>query len=425
MNALDLLYLTAAVLTAPLWARKHRMDWPQRLGRTPQLPTKRSPRLLVHAVSVGEVASLAPLVPLLRNAGTELVISATTDTGIARARELYSKDAAIVRYPLDLSSAVNRFLDAVRPDAIALTELELWPNFLSSARKRGIPVCVVSGRLSANSFRNYARFRPVLRRMFESLAFVAAQDRTYAGRFVHMGAHEERVHVTGSMKWDTISPGSRPDGPSADARALAEHLGIDPTKPLIVAGSTGPLSKRTSEEALIRDATPFERFPGLQLLIAPRKPERFEQVFAHLGGSRRCSRYTRPTALPAGAPRVFLLDTLGKLAAAYELASIAVVGRTFGSLGGSDPIQPIALGVPTVTGPGYHNFQTITDAFKGNDAIVETPKEDLPRVLTELLEDRRASAEKCSAIIDAGARTIEQHRGASRRTADLLLHLVR
>src|SRR5262249_24418514 len=144
MNALDLLYIPLALFTAPAWAIKKRHGWGERFGKTPPLPPVREGavgRVLLHAVSVGEVNALRNLVPLLA-AEADLVISTTTDTGLARAKELFSDTATVVRYPLDFSLAVRRFLDAVRPDAVALVELEVWPNFVRACKARAIPVCI-------------------------------------------------------------------------------------------------------------------------------------------------------------------------------------------------------------------------------------------------------------------------------------------
>src|SRR5262249_33841344 len=146
MNLLDAIYLPVALLTAPVWARKTRSGWDERFGKIPPLPDKHSrPRVLLHAVSVGEVGALRELVPLLVSRNCDVVVSTTTDTGLARARALYAAqpNVHVVRYPLDASWAVARFLDSVRPDIVALVELELWPNFLSACAKRSIPVGII------------------------------------------------------------------------------------------------------------------------------------------------------------------------------------------------------------------------------------------------------------------------------------------
>ena len=326
MNALDLIYLGVAIVTAPRWRRKARGGWAQRFGRIEPVPDRDDvgrPRLLLHAVSVGEVNALRSLVPLLTD-DAHIIVSSTTDTGLARAKELFSEMCDVRRFPLDASWAVRRFLDAVGPDAVGLVELELWPNFLKACRRRGTPVAIVSGRLSERSFRGYRKLRPLIRWMFAQLEAVGAQDDAYAERFSAMGVRPDRLSVTGSTKWDVVGPAP------GQAEALAADLGIDRSRPLVVAGSTAP-----GEEALLHSAAP----PGVQLLCAPRKPERFDEAAAAMPGRLR-----RSAGRPAepGTDR-FLLDTLGELGAAYALADIAVVGRSFGDLFGSDPIEPAAF----------------------------------------------------------------------------------
>ena len=246
---LDCAYLLLAVVSAPWWLRKRRGAWGERFGRTPSLPPAARPRVLVHAVSVGETNLIRALVTRLAE-HAEVVVASTTDTGAARARELFSGQARLVRYPLDASWCVRRFLDAVRPDAVALVELELWPNFAAECRRRGVPVAIINGRLSDRSHRRYALARPLLGRVFGALAFVATQDETYARRFVAAGAPRDRVIVAGSMKWDAADA---PEDPASipGAADLARALGVDRARPLIVAGSTAP-----DEHALLHAATP-------------------------------------------------------------------------------------------------------------------------------------------------------------------------
>lgn len=416
MNALDLLYIPAAAVAAPFWARKKRADWPERFGNIPPVPPRpESPRrLLIHAVSVGEVSALRELVPLLTKR-THVIISVGTDTGIGRARELFSQTCDVVRYPLDFSWSVRKFLDAARPDAVGLVELEIWPNFVSACRRRGIPVGVVNGRLSPRSFRGYSRLRPFFRRSFSSLAFAAVQDTDYAARFRAMGVPPGRCIVSGSMKWDA----ARIQDGAAGADALASEMGIarGPGSPaLIVAGSTGP----GEEDLLARAASEIERTLGpVQLLCAPRKPERFDEAAAALGP---CVRRSAGTHNRAGGepPRRFLLDTIGELRKAYALADVVVVGRSFGGLYGSDPIEPIALGRPTVIGPAVSDFAQIVAAFERAGGIRRADRGSLGAVLLELLSDPASGA----ALAQRGRGCIRAMQGASYRHARLLLDLI-
>lgn len=413
----DIAYALAAGVTAPLWGGyllrtgKHRTDWPGRFGRC-DVPAKSAGkrRVLLHAVSVGEVNATRTLVDALAEAEVDLdiVVAATTNTGHARAVQVYGEHprvAAVIRYPFDFSRAVRRLLDAVEPDLAALVELEVWPNFVEACTRRGVPVAVVNGRLSEKSFRGYRRFRPLVAPAFSKLAAVGAQTMAYADRFAALGVPPGRVHVLDTMKWDTANVQEASGVAGADA--LADDLGLDRARPLIVAGSTGP-----GEERLLLAARP-ER---AQLLLVPRKPERFEEV-ASLAPMRRRS---KPEAHRD--PRdVFLLDTMGELRKAYALADVVVVGRSLTGLGGSDPIEPIALGKPAIIGPDVHHFADVVRAFEQEGGIRKLPPSEamssnLAAALAELLDDAAARRD----LARRGRAVIATHRGATRRHVEML-----
>jgi 3-deoxy-D-manno-octulosonic-acid transferase len=399
---LDAVYALTAAATAPWWARKTRAQWGERFGKTDPLPDTARPRILLHAVSVGETNLIRPLVERLVD-HAEVVVSVTTDTGIARARTLFEGTARVVRYPLDASWSVRRFLDAVRPDVVALAELEIWPQFIDACVTRDIPVAVINGRLSQRSFGGYRKLKWFLGSRFGALAFAAVQDEDYAARFRAMGVPPERCHVAGTMKWDAAEVLDTVEG----AEALAAELGIDRSRPLIVAGSTAP-----DEHQLLHDATPSD----VQLLCAPRKPEWFAAAAAALPG---CRRRSDVEAGEASSDR-FLLDTIGELRKAYALADLVVVGRSFGELYGSDPMEPAALGKAIVIGPSVTDFQTTVSAMLRADAIVQTDRDGLPRVLAEAMADtgRREQLGR-----NAQACVLE-HQGAADTHARMLLELI-
>jgi len=408
VNALDLVYGVVAVLAAPWWLRKTRSGWSERFARVlPLLPPKEPDRrrVLVHAVSVGEINALRELVPLLSREA-EVLLTASTDTGLARARELFAGCCHVARFPLDASWAVRRFLRNAAPDAVALVELEIWPNFMRECARRRIPVAVINGRLSERSFRGYRRIRRWISPSFASLAVVAVQDETYAERFVAMGVPRDRCVISGSMKFDSARIEDEVEG-SAE---LAAEMGIDRRRPLIVAGSTGP-----GEEAMLLDAC-VRAFGkgGVQLLCAPRKPERFDEAAQALRG---CRRRTAPSQ--GGGRGLYLLDTIGELRRAYALADVVVVGRSFFDQHGSDPIEPIALGKPVVIGPAVSDFAEIVKALHDAGGLVRADRSTLAETLRSLLSDparRRDLAER-------GRACVRVLQGASARHAELLLWL--
>jgi 3-deoxy-D-manno-octulosonic-acid transferase len=405
----DAAYLAAVAAASPLLLprmirRGHfRADWEARLGHGDPLPPPHGPRILLHGVSVGEINACRVLVGLLERhpASPEVVVAATTATGLRRACELFADRHAVVQYPLDLSGSVRRLLERLRPDAVGMVELEVWPNLTEQCRQRGIPMAVVNGRLSERSFRGYRRVRPLVSPMFRRLDRVAAQTPGYAARFEFLGVPADRVEVSGSMKWDAAALGEGSPG----AAALAEAMGIDPAKPLVVAGSTAP-----GEPELIAGSLPS----GVQLLVAPRRPEWAEDAMRALPGAARRSRGERGSATGR-----FLLDTIGELRDAYALADLVVVGRSFGGLFGSDMLEPIAMGKAVVVGPAVGDFAEIAAALLEGGGLVQCSREALPATLARLLGDPAERA----ALASRGGAVIRGRRGASQRHADLLVEL--
>ena len=409
--ARDIAYGVAGLASSPVWGfrllrtGKWRTDWPGRFGRTPAPAGARAGKtLLIHAVSVGEVNATSQLVQQLRRARPEMeiVVATTTNTGFDRATELYAEQHVVRRYPFDFSFAVNRFLDTVRPDLVALMELEVWPNFVEACTRRRIPVCVINGRLSERSFRRYRWIKPWIRSSFAQLTAAAVQTAEIAERFRQMGVPERRVRVLDTMKWDTAQVDEQVDG----ADDLAADMGIDRGRPLIVAGSTAP-----GEDKLLIDTCPTEA----QLLIAPRKPEWFEAVMQHAPGAVR---RTRPDPSPDPRRRIFLLDTIGELRKAYALADVVVVGRSFLGLYGSDMMEPIALGKPTIIGPHHSDFAQIMAALRERDGVIVTTEPG--RVAEQLLQDR----DRAAALAKRGREVILAHQGSTRKHADLLVDLL-
>ncbi|MFM1866638.1 MAG: 3-deoxy-D-manno-octulosonic acid transferase [Planctomycetota bacterium] len=405
----DLAYFLAALITSPFWlirmwwTGKLRTDWKARLGEGVIYPRTERARVLIHGVSVGEVNAIRGLVARLANdrLRPEIFVSSTTDTGFKRAESLFAKSHQVVRTPFDFTFAMRHWLDRVQPDVIVLVELELWPNMTRLAEARGIPVVVVNGRLSDRSIRRYRRVERFVRGMFERATIVLAQNRASADRFAELGAPE--VLVTGNMKWDSIEIEDEVPG----SRQLREEFGIPRGVPLIVAGSTEP-----GEEVLLRDALP----EGARLLIAPRKPEWFDGVCANLPGCVRRSRKENGNA----ETRYFVLDTIGELRMAYALADVVVMGRSFGKLYGSDPIEPASLGKPVVIGPRVADFRDVVEAFVKYGGIAQVEAGALKSTLAELVTDPQKRAE----IAFRGRETIRREQGGTSRTSEVLLALL-
>lgn len=402
----DAAYLVGLLASSPvlvprmLRRGKHRIDWKARLGRGESLPQAAAPRILIHGVSVGEINAIRQLVDrlLTDTPAREVVVASTTTTGLARARTLYSERCSVVQYPLDFSSSVSRFLDRIQPDLFASVELELWPNFTRACVRRGIPQIVVNGRLSERSFRGYRRVRPLIRPMFKRVDQVGVQDDVYADRFRQLGADSDSIVITGTMKWDT----ARVEDDVSGSSELAESMGIDRSRPLIVAGSTAP-----DEHLLLHQATP----KGVQLLCAPRRPEWFDQAAHILKGCARRSRSDSRSATDR-----YLLDTMGELRAAYALADVVVVGRSFGELHGSDMMEPAALGKPVVVGPATGDFQLTVDALSQAGGILVSSQERLAEDLATLI----SRADLRSDLSKRAREVVIAQQGATSRTLEII-----
>jgi 3-deoxy-D-manno-octulosonic-acid transferase len=443
MRALtDADYFVAARFTSPLWlswlfrSGQQRTDWRARFGFGDLLPRVRAEpeddaqssskanikrgRILVHAVSMGEVNAARLLVERLCQ-HCEVVLSATTDTGFARALAVAPAGVSVVRYPLDMNMAVERFLNRVQPDLVALVELEAWPNFIRACTSRGIPIAVVNGRISDRGFKRYKLARWFLKPLFKRFRFVSAQTQIYADRFVHMGVPADRVHVGGTMKWDAAHVAPIATNHAAQQRALedaqqlandlARELGIDTARPLVVAGSTAE-----GEEKLLHACVP----EGVQLLCAPRKPARFNDAANDLPDCvRRTKRPIGSGDGQRGSDR-FLLDTMGELKKAYALATVVVVGRSFGDLHGSDMMEPVALGKATIIGPRYGDFADTAQKLLDAGGMLCVTREALPRVLQELIVDAAARQR----LVDAALGVIRREQGATMRNEMLLRELL-
>jgi len=416
-NIYDISYGAGLALTSPLWLCHGRMRRKvlaalrQRMGDVPaRADANAKPAVLIHAVSLGELNAARALIRRLGELRPDvrIIVSTTTDTGFARASELFGGGGdnapAIVRYPLDFSKPISRLLDRMRPSLVVLVELELWPNFMLHCQRRRIPVMVVNGRLTERSFRRYRLLGPLARRMFGRLHAACVQDQTCAARFAALGVPPERLRVTGTMKFDTAAVERRVDGDAdlADQVGLrpAAILGLEHGEPLWVCGSTGP-----GEETLVLQQ--YRRLlvahPRLRLAIVPRKPERFDEVESAIRAQGfEVVRRSKPrfTAAPAGsaAAPVILGDTMGELRKFYSLADVIFVGRSLVDLGqqqhGSDMIEAAALGKPVVVGPWTGNFADAMAAFRAADAIVEVSSaDDLGTQVSRLLSDHALAEE--------------------------------
>jgi 3-deoxy-D-manno-octulosonic-acid transferase len=375
-----------------------------------RLPAAPPGGVWIHAVSVGEAMVAATLREGLA-AWEPLVVTTVTPTGQERARRAFG-ETATGYLPFELGFAVRRFFDRVRPRALVLVEGDYWPLLLREARRRGVPVVVVNGRLSDLSFR---RQRPLARLvrplLLDPVAHFGVQTALDRDRLQALGVSPERITVTGNLKFEAPPPAAAP--------ALASWLErVAAGRPLLLAGSTMP-----GEERLVLDAFSQARESvDALLVVAPRHPERFAEVWSEI--SRRFPRATRRSAPPAEGdasaaepPAVALLDTLGELAAAYAHAHGAFVGGTLVPKGGHNPLEAARFGVPVAVGPSMENFREMAETFDRAGAWARVGSAgELGELWRRWLLDRAGAAE----LGRRGRELVEANRGALARTLELL-----
>jgi 3-deoxy-D-manno-octulosonic-acid transferase len=365
----------------------------------------------VHAVSVGEVNVARNLLVELASAapGRRLALSVTTAAGRELARRTLPPDIAIFAFPFDLEGPVQRAFDGVRPGLVLLTETELWPLFLDRARARKIPVALVNGRLSDRSFPRYRLVRRFLRGPLEAIALFAVQSREDALRLEALGLPPGRIRVCGNIKYDLPAA-----PPFADAARLARLAG---GRPVFVAASTAE-----GEEQIVLGA--FRPVADRALLaIAPRRPERFGAVASLIERSGlSVVRRSQPLDSRLSTPDcVYLLDSIGELASLYREASLAFVGGSLAPIGGHNPIEAWAQGVPVVVGPHTQNFRDVTaEGQKRGFAKTVADAAGLASAFESALED----AEAWKAAGHDAREFVAVNRGAARVTVRAVLPLL-
>jgi 3-deoxy-D-manno-octulosonic-acid transferase len=417
--AYTLLLAAGLTLSVPfyLWKErgtgKYRRTFRERMGRLPdQIHSGSGPSVWVHAVSVGEVLAARPLVAALKQRlpGHKIFVSTTTLTGNAVARRSIESDGLFFA-PLDFPSAVRRVLGRLAPRLVVLVETELWPNLIHESRRRGARVALVNGRISPRSFPRYRLARPLLAPVLAEMDAFLMQGEAHAERLRAMGAPPQRVRVTGNLKFDAL------EAPRA-SEALARVLSGADGRPLWVAGST-----MAGEEELVLAAfrAAREQAPELRLVLAPRHPERFEEVLAKTGAAGfECARRSTLSG-PWRHGEVLLLDTMGELAQAYGFATLVFVGGSLVPTGGHNVLEAAVLGKAILVGPHMENFQEIADQFRAEAAFVQVASEaELAAAARELLADDARRAE-----LGRRARgLIDRNRGALATTLDALVALV-
>ena len=364
----------------------------QRLGFLPDtLKADGRPTIWIHSCSVGETLSVQPLAAALSQRFPEarLVFSTITQTGQAIAQERFAKYGTgnAFYFPIDLAWIANKVLDTLQPSLFITIETEIWPNTLHEAKKRGIPIVMVNGRISAESFTYYRWVQPLMGPVFQNYALLLMKAREDAARLQRMGAPPSKLKVSGSIKYDRNLIAEK-DITEAQRTALDTALALTASDaPLIVAGSTHHDEEATLLEVLRR----IHLVPGLEhtrLLLVPRHPERFNTVaaLAQSAGFRTKRRSDPAPGDPSA--DVLILDTLGELGTAYGFATVAFVGGTLIPHGGQSIMEPALYARPIVAGPSMLNFPQIIDDFieRGGIAQIEADETNKEAQKTQLTD---------------------------------------
>jgi 3-deoxy-D-manno-octulosonic-acid transferase len=401
--------------------RKYITNLPQRLGYLPlSFNLDGDESIWLHAVSVGEVLTARALLPELRERYPRLRIflSTTTMTGQQIARHNLQYVDEVFYFPIDLGFIVKRTLRLVKPRLFIMMETEIWPNLLRACSRAGVKTVLVNGRISSRSYPRYRLVRPFFRDVLGHIDRFCMQSEESARRIVDIGAPRERVTVTGSLKFDSLElPG--PTAPDRGPNRVLRFFRMSPDRPVMIAAST-----LKGEEEPVLEA--FQRIRATMtnalLVIAPRKPERFEDAerIARRGGWN----VARRSELRVDSePRhdVVILDTIGELAQLYQIATAVFVGGSIVDAGGHNILEPAVYGKPIVFGPHMTNFAEIAQTFLDNGAAIQLRSgRELETVMLELLSDpvRRAS-------LGAAARAlVEANRGARVKSLTVISQLM-
>jgi len=416
----------SALLLTPYYAVRARRrgestrSIPERLGRV-NLASQRGPgpAVWIHAVSVGEVLAAQPLIQGLKERcpNSEILVSTTTETGQALARERLSAADRIFYFPFDWVQAVRRALRSIRPAIVIVMETEIWPNFLQEAKRAGVPVVFANARISDRSIGRFRRWRWAIDTLFaqamRNASLFLAQCAEDAGRLVEMGADDTKVIVTGNLKYDMGPP---PIGKFA--LWLGRQISEQERWPVLVAGSV-----LAQEEDAVLAAYDYvqRKFRRTLLVLAPRRPDRFQAAAdaANTGGWKavRRSALNLGEALPDDAD-ILVLDSIGELAGVYSLANTVFVGGSLVTAGGHNILEPASFAKPPVFGPSMDNFREMANQFLDAKAGVQVANgPQLGKVWLQLIENANLSRQMGQAALEI----CERNRGATARSLNLIV----
>src|SRR5690554_4367597 len=406
-------YLLVPFLWVLLWMRgrsapDYRKRWAERLVRN-ATPNTLPHCVWIHAVSVGETLAAAPMIKafLAQHPETPLLVTTTTPTGSDRVKALFGERVHHVYCPWDMPAAWRRFFAAYNPKLALIVETELWPNLMAQAAKEQVPVWLVNGRLSEQSYQGYRRLRALTTPAIRAYDGLLVQTEAEAERYIKLGVAHEKVYVTGSIKFDLRLS----DAVKEQAQQLRAQFG---ERPVWVAAST---HEGEEEEAIKAHKRVLSAFPDALLVLVPRHPERFNGTAELLRreGLQFCRRSRGD--FPDGQTQVYLGDSMGELLMLYGAADLAFVGGSFADVGGHNLLEPAAWEHPVLSGPKLYNFERIAALLEEAGALtIVNNGEELGQEVSALF----ANAERREAEGVAAAEVVAAHGGALQKTLDQL-----
>ncbi len=408
-----LLNLCIPVILLRLWWRgrlnaEYRQRWLERfgLGKIKVAPGG----FWIHTVSVGEFLAAVPLIRALKKQYPEraITITTTTPTGSAQVKKVFGTEVFHRYFPYDIPWCLQRFLRRVDPCALVIVETELWPNCLWCCAQQQVPVFIVSGRLSLHSMKGYQRIGFVTQKMLEHVQMVAAQSVEDGERFKQIGLDPKHLVISGNIKFDL----SLPEKFSDQAKALQTSWGHQ--RFVLIGAST----HEQEEEKLLSVFREIKKHITDPLLIlVPRHPERFQAVAQLIRDQSYSFSIRSQNEQPTPQTEVYLGDTMGELPLMYAASTVAFVGGSLVPIGGHNPLEPAAMGLPVVVGPHTFNFVDITSLLLQANALVQvTQSSELIDCLLSWYQDPKLRRQ----VGLAGKTVVEGNRGAVEKIMKLL-----
>lgn len=414
---------------------KYMSGFRERLGNYPAFISDSRRVVWIHCVSVGETNAARQILEALRKElpSYRFIISTTTKTGQELAKSIFHDKAdAIFYFPFDLKFAVRKALDHFKPSAVLLMETEIWPRFLSEAKKRNVKTSILNGRLSERSAKRYSMVKPLIAKVLQNIDLALMQSDKDAARLIELGKSQQRVAITGNVKFDiSVEPAE-----TEKANELESRFHFSGKRPLIVAASTHEPEERIILEAFCSLAV-ADAFVTPRLLIVPRHPERFDAVAKMLDDFRNdplcewreyttARRSNDPTANDSEAD-IILLDSIGELRSVYSFAEIVFVGGSLIPHGGQSLFEPAFAGKAIITGAHTHNFTEAVNLLIENNALIRLPDKPRELIVDEVFDemyDLLEFPEERKEIGKNAALTINANRGAVQKTVDRLRTLL-